>query len=854
MTGEQPVGRISRRNFLGGASATAVLLGTGALNSGQAHALPPELGDPFTLGVASGDPLPDSVVLWTRLAPDPVAADGRGGMPPETFGVRYEVAEDREFGRIVRRGAAEATPELGHSVHPEVDGLRPGREYFYRFRAGRAVSPVGRTRTAPARGARVDRLRFALASCQAWVGGRYAAYRTMAEDDLDFVVHVGDYIYEGGGTRTLADFRLLHARYKGSEDLRAAHAAFAFVTTFDDHEVDNNWTGDVPQDDTPSFLELRANAFQAYYEHLPLRIGARPDGADMRLYRRFTFGDLLELTVLDTRQYRTDQADGRFIAPRDTDALDGDRTMTGAKQERWLLDGLAGSRARWNAIGQQTIMAFYDYDTSESVSINHDQWDGYAAARDRLLGFVAERRPSNVVVLSGDWHSSWVNDLKADFTDPGSETLATEFVGTSISSGCGWRDSVAAALGANPHVKFFDGDFRGYTRCTVTPAKWRTDYRVVNDPSDPAGPAFTLASFAVADGVAGARRLDTGDGISGEVTDADGGATLASVAVEARTPNGTVAGRGSTDPDGRYRLLVTPGDYEVVATAGSYRTASRAVTVPADGVAQVDLTLQRLTGAAAGIGKRLASSLAQASTEDIVIENGMLAMVVAAVTEDGQLRGTTRGKVLDMAIRGRADQLDWINVGYASATEPAGTEAWQQTTVRYDDVRVERPGPGSAAVRASGSATDFPALRVSTTYRIEPEQPWIVAESTFTNTGSAPITSWIGDSMDHDGAGQRSGVPGHGTITTPYGSPRHYEPTEPWIGQTGTDPQTYGLIYDDGYPGLTAQATGNWVLSQLRVDIPPAGSTTFTRRIVAVDNAGAIDPFAVLSELYRASR
>jgi phosphodiesterase/alkaline phosphatase D-like protein len=499
---------IGRRQFLGGIGVTAVLLGTGALRSGRAQALPPQLGDPFTLGVASGDPLPDGVVLWTRLAPDPMAADGRGGMPPETFGVRWEVAEEPEFRRIARRGAVDATPELGHSVHPEVDRLAPGREYFYRFTAGNAVSPVGRTRTAPAPDASPERLRFALASCQAWVGGRYAAYRAMATDDLDFVVHVGDYIYEGRDTRTLADFRLLHARYKGSPDLRAAHAAFAFVTTFDDHEVDNNWAGDVPQDDTSLFLQLRANAFQAYYEHLPLRIGARPAGPDIRLHRRLRFGDLVELTVLDTRQFRTDQADGRFIAPRDPDALDPGRTMTGAEQERWLLDGLAASPTRWNAIAQQTIMAFYDYDTGDGVSINHDQWDGYAAARERLLGFVARRRPGNVVVLTGDWHSSWVNDLKADFTDPGSETLATEFVGTSISSGCGWRDDVAAALGANPHVRFFDGDHRGYARCTVTPQQWRTDYRVVRDPADPAGPAFTLASFAVADGVPGARRID----------------------------------------------------------------------------------------------------------------------------------------------------------------------------------------------------------------------------------------------------------------------------------------------------------------------------------------------------------
>jgi len=254
----------------------------------------------------------------------------------------------------------------------------------------------------------------------------------------------------------------------------------------------------------------------------------------------------------------------------------------------------------------------------------------------------------------------------------------------------------------------------------------------------------------------------------------------------------------------------------------------------------------------AGTGKRLTGQLSQASTEDIVIENGLLAMAVSAVTEDNQLLGTTRGKVLDMTTRGRADQLDWINVGYASAAEPAGIGAWQQVTVRYDEVRVLDPGPDRAVLRATGSSTDFPALRVTTTYRIEPDQPWISTETMFSNTGAAPVTAWIGDSLDHDGAGQYSGIPGGGTIVAPYDSPRRYNPTEPWMGQTGADPQTYGLIYDAGYPGLTIQATENWVLSQLRVDIPAGGSSTLARRIVAIDNGGASDPFAVLSELYRA--
>ncbi|MEJ7873469.1 MAG: alkaline phosphatase D family protein, partial [Rubrobacteraceae bacterium] len=277
--------------------------------------------------------------------------------------------------------------------------------------------------------------------------------------------------------------------------------------TFDDHEVDNNWANDIPQDNTPNFQELRANAFQAYYEHLPLRVTAKPEGADILLYRKLTFGDLVEFNVLDTRQYRSDQPDGRFIAPRDPDSFDPSQTMTGEEQERWLFQNLDQSKARWNVLAQQTIAAQYDYDTGENVSINHDAWDGYVAARDELFGFIEQRRPSNPVVVSGDWHSNWVNDLKTDFDDPASETIATEFVGTSISSGCGWRGQVEAALSENPHVKFFDGQYRGYAVCEISPERWRTDLKVVASAAAAAGPAFTLASFEVRDGVAGAREV-----------------------------------------------------------------------------------------------------------------------------------------------------------------------------------------------------------------------------------------------------------------------------------------------------------------------------------------------------------
>ncbi|WP_052737651.1 alkaline phosphatase [Bacillus sp. SA1-12] len=462
---------------------------------------------PFTLGIASGDPLPDGVVLWTRLAPDPLAEDGSGGMEKRYVSVQWEVAEDEKFKKIVRRGTEVAAPELGHSVHAEVYGLKSGREYYYRFIAGNEISPVGRTKTAPDYDDHVKSLSFAIASCQSWAGGRYAAYNNMVKEDLDFVLHLGDYTYESRDMETLVDFRNNHAKYKTSPDLQAAHAKFPFIVTFDDHEIENNWANDTSQPDNEEsnererFLKLLAAAFQVYYEHLPLRRRSKPQGSDMLLYRKFTFGDLAEFSVMDTRQYRDDQVGEGFPGgPVSPEASDPSRTMMGSEQGQWVIKNLLRSRAKWNVLAQQTMMAQYDYDTGEGLSVNHDQWDGYTADRDRLLTFIKERRPSNPIVLSGDWHSSFVNDVKKDFNNPISETLTTEFVGTSISSGCGWKDAVEAALSVNPHVKFFNGDYRGYVVCNVTHKSWQSDFRVVTSASDPNADASTLTSFTVNNG------------------------------------------------------------------------------------------------------------------------------------------------------------------------------------------------------------------------------------------------------------------------------------------------------------------------------------------------------------------
>ena len=491
---------------------------------------------PFTLGVASGDPLPRSVVLWTRLAADPFDGGGTGtrGVP-----VGWEIAADEHFRRVVQRGTVLTGADLGHSVHVEVEGLRPGRTYWYRFRAGGAISPVGRTRTAPAGRSRPRSLSFAFASCQQWQRGYYTAYRHMAEQDLDLVIHLGDYIYEGnipvpvpgttGNGRAevapevarsepfdLAAYRNRYALYKMDGDLQAAHAAFPFVVTWDDHEVENNYAGGIsqidaePDQDPAVFLQRRAAAYQAWYEHMPVRSSLRPTGPDLLARRRLRFGDLAEVSVLDTRQHRSDQACGGGVVTRCDEVDDPTRTITGPEQESWLLDGLAASRSRWKVLAQQVFVAPLDFGGGEEVVINTDGWDGYPFSRDRLLGFIADRQVSDVVVLTGDIHTSWVNDLKADFADPASATLATEFVGTSISSDGDGSDTdtagIAGLVAQNPHIKFFSAR-RGFVQCELTRREWRTDFQEVPYVSTPGAPLVTRASFVVESGRAGAEQV-----------------------------------------------------------------------------------------------------------------------------------------------------------------------------------------------------------------------------------------------------------------------------------------------------------------------------------------------------------
>jgi len=504
----------SRRRFLRVGRDVAGLIAAGALPAWRSDPRPRFQENPFTLGVASGDPTPMGVVLWTRLDPGAVRDAGAAG---GDVAVRWEVAEDDGFRGIVRSGESRALRELGHSVHAEVDGLEPGRPYWYRFDTGGEVSVTGRTRTAPARDASPDRLRFAFASCQNWEHGYYTAYRHMAAEEPDLIVHLGDYIYEsrwGEIVRdtgleepySLDDYRRRYALCRSEEPLRAAHAACPWIVTWDDHEVDNNYADDVPEDaqGRGAFLLRRAAAYQAYYEFMPLRRSSLPTGPNMQLFRRLDFGDLARFHVLDTRQYRADQACGDGRKPRCWQAEAEGRSLLGSEQEVWLEDGLRRSPARWNVLAQQVRMAQATLPDSAGgePAYSLDMWDGYPAARRRLLEVIAQERPANPVVITGDIHSHWAADLKRDFDDPRSETVGVELVGTSITSGGDGQEtyeSTPRVLEANPHIRFFNAR-RGYVRVTLDRHGCTSEFRVVPYVSRPGAPLETRARFVVENG------------------------------------------------------------------------------------------------------------------------------------------------------------------------------------------------------------------------------------------------------------------------------------------------------------------------------------------------------------------
>lgn len=515
-------GGVNRRALL--AYAAAFSSSAWLPRAGRAESRPSFGEDPFSLGVASGDPSHDGVVLWTRLAPKPLEPHG-GLAGTGAVEVRWEVAEDEAMNRVVRSGTALAMPQLGHSVHVELSGLEPDRWYWYRFRAGDADSPLGRTRTFPRPEVMPDRLKFAFASCQNYEQGLYTAYEQMARDDLDLVVHLGDYIYEyeagrNGKVRThagpeieaLEDYRIRYAQYRADPLLHRMHAQCPWLVTWDDHEFDNNYADEISEEsgvDPAEFLLRRASAYQAYYEMMPLRRRSMPAGPRMRLYRRAPFGRLADLLVLDTRQYRTDQPNGDRKSPLNEAALEPSNSMLGSRQRNWLMRRLLASKSTWNVLAQQVMMGMVGFpDDNGDPLYSMDQWPGYAAERMRLMEFLAQRRVPNPVVLTGDIHSHWVNELRVDDREAESAPVATEFVTTSISSGGNGVDRPAghdALLAKNPCVRFHNRQ-RGYVRCTVTPSRWRSDYMVVDDVLKPGGNVTERASFVVQ---AGSPKVET---------------------------------------------------------------------------------------------------------------------------------------------------------------------------------------------------------------------------------------------------------------------------------------------------------------------------------------------------------
>jgi alkaline phosphatase D len=503
---------LSRRAFLaGGLALVAVPPDLRQFTPGR----PRFQSSPFTLGVASGDPTADGFVLWTRLAPDPL--DG-GGMAPERVAVNWRIAEDDRMRNVVRRGTAAATPAAAHSVHVDVSGLRPDRPYWYQFDAAGQESPVGRTRTLPPADSAAARMRFAFVSCSHFEMGYFTPLGHLADEDVSLVFHLGDYIYESAGrdgqvrrhagseSRTLEEYRTRYAQYKTDEDLQRVHAALPFAVTWDDHEVDNDYAGIVSEEPMPidAFLQRRAAAYQAYYEHMPLRASAIPRDGGVQLYRGFQYGRLASFLVLDTRQYRSDQPCG--AGPQCPGALDPATTMLGAEQERWALNAIRQSGARWTVVPQQILMAKVDYAAGSDERYFMDHWNGYDVARSRLLAALAALPSRNGLVLTGDLHSSWVNDLKLDFADPKSPPIATELVGTSISSGgdgSDLPDNIGPLLAENPFIRFHNAQ-RGYVTCELTARQARADFKVVDFVTRRGAPIRTRASFVVEDGRPGA--------------------------------------------------------------------------------------------------------------------------------------------------------------------------------------------------------------------------------------------------------------------------------------------------------------------------------------------------------------
>ena len=505
-----------RRIFILGGVTAVVAAGPAPAGARQRQVKASAAPYPFPLGVASGEPDAGSVVLWTRLATDPLNADDHGGMPDADVPVDWQVATTEQFTRVVARGTVVARYADAHSVHVVAGGLSPDAEYFYRFRARGHISAVGRTRTAPEG---QGTLRMAFASCADFQSGYYTAYRRMAEDRPDLILHLGDYIYESGAIAgavrrhaganeivSLADYRRRYAQYRSDPDLQAAHAVAPWLVVPDDHEVENNYAGLARADGVPSLTAAqwaarRAAAYRAYYENMPLRPAQAPSGNSIRLYRRVRWGRLATFHMLDTRQFRDDQACG------DGWKNCGDapgRSLPGRAQEAWLLNGLGQNGRGWDVIGQQV---FFAAQTDADGAGNMDAWDGYRASRARIQQGWRDRNVRNPLVLTGDVHAAWACDLKADYREPRSATIGTELVCTSITSGGdGTASTAVPRADVNPHLRFYSNR-RGYTLTTIGPAQVRADFRAVASVTEQDAPATTLKSFVIQDARPGVREI-----------------------------------------------------------------------------------------------------------------------------------------------------------------------------------------------------------------------------------------------------------------------------------------------------------------------------------------------------------
>ncbi|MFF9182214.1 alkaline phosphatase D family protein [Streptomyces misionensis] len=510
----------SRRTVVKAAAATAVLAGP------LAAALPARAADQapaFLHGVASGDPLPDGVLLWTRVTPVPEATPGSGVGPDTEVG--WVVARDRALTQVVARGSTTATAVSDHTVKADIRGLEPATDYWFRFSSGGTDSPVARTRTAPAATADVAGLRFGVVTCANWEAGYFSAYRHLAaRGDLDAWLHLGDYIYEyqsgeyaarGKVVRphapaneiiTLADYRTRHGRYKTDPDLQALHLTAPVIAIWDDHEfADNAWSGGAvnhTEGAEGTWTARKAAAKQAYFEWMPVR-----PAIEGTTYRRLRFGKLADLSLLDLRSFRSQQVSGTSGS-----VDDAGRTITGRAQLDWLKAGLKSSDTTWRLVGNSVMIAPFVVGSLTAdllgplaqlldlpqggIGVNTDQWDGYTHDRRELLDHLTSNNIGNTVFLTGDIHMSWANDVPVDAgTYPLSRSAATEFVITSMTSDNlddivkvpeGTVSAVAAPLieAANRHVHWVDTDRHGFGVLDITADRAQMDYYVLSDRTD----------------------------------------------------------------------------------------------------------------------------------------------------------------------------------------------------------------------------------------------------------------------------------------------------------------------------------------------------------------------------------